>query len=334
MPAKWMKLPKSLLLIFTLILPLLIQVLACSLVQGLPGQEAGATITALQQTINAGPATQTPLPTPLPTQAPSTSQATEPAAAPSPQPAATTTGASNPPANLEALIKSANILLFEDITGNLDIYRYVAAAFERLGLKPYDVGDAQGRLKTALMGGPGQGKAWDLIVIAAEDRDQVQGEFFEYLENILDQGKTAVILETWYLDQISQGTAKPILMRCGVDVVSWVGVSHSPSDLKIYPLISNSPLLNEVVSVSQFRIADYWPYEFQGNLMNLNGMGDAQLILGIDPKNVNGNGVLANCFNSRLILQTFSSHNYLDETSVSLWMNYIHYALRMHFSTQ
>jgi len=66
------------------------------------------------------------------------------------------------------------------------------------------------------------------------------------------------------------------------------------------------------------------------DVMFLTGTGDAQLVLGTRPDEPNSYGVLAECYNGRLILQTMSTHNYLDETMVTLWANYIHYALRKH----
>jgi len=58
-------------------------------------------------------------------------------------------------------------------------------------------------------------KPWDPVLIAAEERSGIQGEIFELLESVLARG-SAVILETWYLDEIKEGAVKPILMRCGV----------------------------------------------------------------------------------------------------------------------
>lgn len=317
-----------------LLLPLLAQVIACSL----PGigevntNDSSATITAMQATINAVAVTATPQPTspPSPTPLPPTQPPPTQELPTLPPPPAISPQA---PANLEEIILSSRVLLYEDVAGNPEVFRYVAAAMERLGFRKgsyVDLGDAQGRLMDRMIGNAPDGQPWDLIIIAAEDRTGIQGTFFEILEGILNAGKTSVILEAWYLDEVHLGTAKPILLRCGVDVANWFGGSRTPADLKIYAYQPDHPLLNEVVSVRAFRIADYWPYEDQGDLMFLTGTGDAQLVLGTRPDEPNGYGVLAECYNSRLILQTMSTHNYLDETMVSLWANYIHYALRKH----
>jgi hypothetical protein len=282
--------------------------------EALPPTQAPATPTS-----EPGPTFVLP-PTPLPPAVQPPAQVTTNSNAPTALP---------PASSIDPKFKSANILLYEDIAGNSDLTRYVSASLKRLGLPFTDLGDAQGRLKQALLSGA-NGKPWDLVIIAAEDRNGVQGEFFQILEQVLAQG-TSVILEAWHLDEIREGAAKPVLLRCGVDVVNWFGGSRSPSALAIYPLQPNHPVLNLVIPVKQFRVADYWPYEDQGDLMYLTGTGDAQLILGThqnDPKNY---GVLAECMKGHLILQTYASHNYTNDTSVPLWMNYIDYALQQHF---
>jgi len=41
--------------------------------------------------------------------------------------------------------------------------------------------------------------------------------------------------------------------------------------------------------------------------------------------------VLATCYEGRVILQTFSNHDYRYNEIVPLWQNYIHYTLKNHF---
>ena len=148
---------------------------------------------------------------------------------------------------------------------------------------------------------------------------------------ILNQGKTSVILEAWYLDEINEGAVKPILMQCGVDAHNYFGSSRSPQELIIYPLVRDHPILNEPVPITDYKIADYWPYEDLGDLMYLNGLGDAQFILGRKDRNPEEEGVLTTCMNNRLLLLTLNTHNYMDETLVPLWMNMINFALETHF---
>jgi hypothetical protein len=320
------------LLALILLLPFLVQGLACSvpsLASGTPTQDTAATIAALNATITAQAATPTQAPAPTQPPAMPTSPPGPPA---TPIPPAATPPPTPNSADFSAWATNASILLFEDIAGNPEVFRYVIPALERLGLKNIDdVGDAQGRLKERMLGGAPGGKPWDLVIIAAEDRSGVQGEFFDYLESILGQG-SAVILEAWYLDEVSEGAVKPILMRCGVGAYNWFGGSRDSSALKLWALQPDHPLLNNPLVVKDFRIADYWPYEDQGDLMYLTGTGDAQFVIGSIANVQNDGGVLTTCLGGQLIIQTFSSHNYLDETSVQLWANYISYALSWRYN--
>jgi hypothetical protein len=232
---------------------------------------------------------------------------------------------------IEDLLQTAQILLYEDIVANIEVRRYISVALDRLGLHYEDLGDAIGHLRDRMRTGAPNGKPWDLIIISAEDRGGIEGEFFQYMENSLNQG-SAVILEAWYLDEIKDGTIKPILTSCGLEVAPYIGATGSSNDLILYPLIPNHPLLNEVISITDFKISDYYPYDELGNLMYLTGGGDGELIVGINKNTPNSDGVLAFCRGGQLILQTFSSHSYLEETMVPLWQNYIHSTLRIHFS--
>lgn len=298
--------------------------------------DVNATTTALQATINglANPTAtatraftatpQPPAPTAIPpTIAPPTAAPAQPTAPP-PAPTA--------PANLEQRITNSNVLLFEDIAGNPEVFRYVLPALERLGINASgitDTGDAQGRLLENMQRNSPSGNPWDLIIIAAEDRAGISGTFFEVLENILAQGNTSVILESWYLDKINQGAAKPILLRCGLDVYDWPGPSVQMSP--VFALDQTHPVFNEVAKVQEFKVADYWQFADIGDLMYLTGTGDAKLLAGLKTGQADSDGVIAECMNSRLILQTMSSHNYMDDTMVPLWMNYVHYILRKHY---
>ena len=69
-------------------------------------------------------------------------------------------------------MKTANILLYEDMTTRLDTIRYVKPVLDKMGLKYKDDGAAGGWLKDDVAKGPGEGKPWDLVIIAAEDKER------------------------------------------------------------------------------------------------------------------------------------------------------------------
>lgn len=320
-----------------LVAVLFLQTACGSSILGGSSDDSQATIAALQATINAPTVTPVPTNTPEPTPIPPT--AVPPTQAPPPtvaaQPTVSQAQAPQAPANLEELIANSNVLLYEDVAGYPNVYRYVAASLDRLGFRRgdnfVDVGDAEGRLLDQMLGGTApNGKPWDLIIIANEMYDDViSGEFFETLEGILARGDTYVILEHYNLEELHFGTVKPVLLRCGVDVRQW-NVS-SPNDLNLYIPDQNHPSVSELVKITGFRVADTWSRGSDvGDLMYKTTTGDAKIVLKTRPLVGDDTeyAALVECINGHLLLQTTSTHNYLDETMVSMWANNIHYMLR------
>lgn len=323
---------------------LLLQAACAPLLGRSSNNDSQATIAALQATINAPTATavptNTPLPTPIPpTVAPPPTQAPPPTVAPQPeqpvQPTEASVQAPQAPENIEDLILNSNVLLYEDVAGYPDVFRYVAAAMERLGFRRgdnyVDVGDAQGRLLTGLETGMApNGKPWDLVIIASEVRSAIQGDYFQAIEGLLANSDTNVIMEHYYLDDIQNGTAKALLLRCGVKVREWN--YGAINDLDLFIKDPEHPSVNELVKITGFSKSDTWSAygDDVGDLMYKTTTGDAKFLLttrspvGDDREYA----ALAECIDGRLILQTTSTHNYIDESMVSLWANNIHYMLR------
>ncbi len=237
--------------------------------------------------------------------------------------------------DLKSFMKTANILLYEDIVNYPQLSRYVKKTLDGMGLNYKDDGSAKGWFKNDLLaGGPG-GKPWDLVIIAAESRSNVSGEFFEYTMNVLNQG-TSVIVEAWYLDQISQGTVSTILSKCGVDVTNYVGKERSLLDLLIWPISGvDHPILHEPNSGLNFsKAVNFWPYEDLGDLVTATERGDAQILMGRKPQEKSRNGVLTTCLNGKLTLMTFSSHSFTYQTVSPLWENMITYALKVRMANR
>lgn len=237
--------------------------------------------------------------------------------------------------SFEDWIKTARILLFEDIVGIPRVNRYVKDTLEimvsKYGISYDNVGSAKGWLKERLIFGAEGGVPWDVIIIAAEMRAGVSGELFEYLEDNLNKG-TSVILESWYLDQISEGKIKPILKRCGVKLTNYVGsMSRKPIDLVLWPLTTH-PILTEPNNYAKLtNVIYFWDPNDLGDYMELTGEGDAQLLIGRKVGETTRLGTLAVCLKGQLILQTFSSHNYYEDAMNIAWENYIWNALKTRF---
>lgn len=229
---------------------------------------------------------------------------------------------------LKARMKTANILLYEDMVGKMDTNRYVQNTLDRMGLNYTDIGSAKGWLKSNLLGGAPGGGAWDLVIVAAESKSGVSGEFFEYVTSALDAG-SAVILEVWYLDQTYTGTAAPLLARCGVEFdKDWRKVP--PSRMVMFPVNGAHPILNEPNTGLSFTdVTSYWAYEYDiGDWMKLTPGSNAQLVVGTSTSDTMAHGTVTVCLDGQLILQTFSSHQLTFNAMRPVWENYIYQALK------
>jgi hypothetical protein len=172
------------------------------------------------------------------------------------------------------------------------------------------------------------------VILAVEMRTDVSGEYFDYLNDVLDAG-SSVIVEAWHLDEISQGAISPILSHCGVSVYQYPTEGWDINDALIWPLPgSDSPLLQQPNSGMRFTKArDTWFYSFDlGSRMALTGQGDAQFLLGTNAQDSTRHGVLATCMKGQFTLQTFSSHTFPYDVMYPLWENYIYNALKVRYA--
>lgn len=290
-------------------------------------QALEATNAALQATL-AAPVSQ-PNPPTLPPPAPEEAEPGNPVATQPPVVEETEVSGES----FQSWMETASILLYEDMIGDPRVFRYVQEALDQMGLAYEDVGNAQGWLKERLNLGAAGGRPWDLIIIAAEMRQQISGEYFEYLEKALDQN-TSVIIESWYLDSISEGKARPILRECGVKLKQYPGSYGSYMDLVLWPINGVfHPVLTEPFNYVKLTKGTYfWPPDDLGSLMDLTGDGDAVLLVGRKIDEQRRHGAVAVCLGGQLTLQTFSSHNYPRETMHEIWQNYIYNALKVRFS--
>jgi len=224
---------------------------------------------------------------------------------------------------LERRIKASKILLFENLSGSRQI-RYAKKALDDGGYFYLDVGSATGWFKDQLL----SNEEWDLVIVAAEARREFGGEYFEYIHDQVKRG-SALIIEFWDIDNAPAGRIKPLLNDCGVDFQSdW----FDPEMRSIFWLKSDHPLLNE-------------PHQISNKLRESQSLwrGDKGDLLLIDPVNKGGeliagtsglwdvdHGTLANCMNGRMVIQTFSSHEYAMEDMILLWQNYIYNTLKNH----
>jgi len=275
------------------------------------------------------PPTQTPLPTytpyPTPTVPPQATATNAPAAtAVQPSPV--------PTQDVMVKIRSANILVFEDIQGYPDLDMRISKALNGLGLsggKVVKVGDAVGDFMTNL----NSGTKWDLIIIGAEARSGVRGEFWDMINEQLNHN-VAVVAEVWYLDQIASGRISPVLMRCGVQFQrNWTRApGYDIYNYSVYWLDQFNPIFSTPNVVEPLvGPTIYWMND-AGDLIKLAPGSNATLLAGISQSQKSNYGVLASCLDGRMILQTFSTHDYKQSATVALWQNYIVNSLKAHFA--
>jgi len=250
-----------------------------------------------------------------------------------------TTPSEPPPVEVDydAMMKDANILLYEDIVNQPKLARYVKKTLDSMGLNYKDDGSAKGWLKSDLLSGGPNGKGWDLIIIALEYRTGISGEYFTYVNQALNSG-ASVILEIWYLDQISGGEVSTILTKCGVEVDrNYVGKNRAPEDIIVWPLpgANENPVMQDPNGGLTFtKVWTTWSYDDLGDLMQLTGRGDAQLLLGTLATSNKDHGVLTVCMDGKFTLMTFSSHSYPYNVTYPLWENMITNALKVRFAGQ
>jgi len=233
--------------------------------------------------------------------------------------------------DMSTMLASANILLFEDMVNDPTVLRYYRDTLERMGLNYTDVGSAKGKLKAELYSGAPDGKPWDLIILASEYKGSISGEFFDYVNDALDKG-SSVILETWYLDKVHTGTARSILVRCGVEYeTNWIRVP--PQMMSMYPLDPDHPILQEPNSGLTFTdTTSHWAYDYDiGDYMKLSQKDDATLVLGTRATDKTSRGTVTVCIDDRMILQTFNSHNLTFDKMRPLIENYIYNTLKARF---
>jgi hypothetical protein len=229
----------------------------------------------------------------------------------------------------ERQLRSAKILLFEDMSAS----RYIRIVKEALDQSDYfyqDVGSAKGWFKTQLL----SPMKWDLVIAAAEADRAFGGEFFEYIDRQLADGAAAVV-ENWDIDLAPAGKAGLLLRRCGVRFdADW----FEPRMRVFYWLQPDDPIFNQPYKMpSQLHNATrIWSGDI-GDLLEIdhsldgNG-GNPKLLAGINPQIKDRHALLVSCLNGRLTLQTFRTHEYQHDEMLDLWKNYIYQALKSYFA--
>jgi len=237
-----------------------------------------------------------------------------------PSPAPTEVQATPTP-DVEARIQDAKILVYEN-TDERGIGMWIRDALDGMNLDYTHTGSYSGHFMEYL----NSGTIYDLIIVGAEDKDKISGEFWDVINTRLIRDKAALIAEIWYLDSEANGPISKIMSGCGIRYERDWDVAES-----IYRWDPTHPIFNEPNTVLPLLHYDrYWANQ-TGDKIRRGSGGDATLLAGLMASPSSNGAVLATCYEGRVIIQTFSDHDYHQEDIIPLWQNYIHYTLKNHF---
>lgn len=233
--------------------------------------------------------------------------------------------------SFEDWLQDTNILVYDDMYGEGEP-QVVENALDGLGLgrNTKNVRDAMGDFLSNM----NSSTEWDLIIVAAESRSSISGEYFDVIADQIDRG-SAVILEVWYIDDIFFGRIQPVMQRCGISLHrEWERKTNANlNEYLVYLLEPGDPLFSEPNAISMLIPYDVLWWGDAGDLLELNPGSDAVLMGGTQAKEHSAYGLIAECLEGRMIWQTFSTHDYRTQEMINLWQNYIINTLRARFES-
>lgn len=226
-----------------------------------------------------------------------------------------------PTQDFDALIKSAKILVYEN-TDERGWGMWIQDALNGMGLTYTQTGSYSGHFMEYL----NSGTKYDLIIVGAEDKDKISGEFWDVINTRLVRDKAALIAEIWYLDREANGPISKILNGCGIRYQKDWDVAES-----IYWWVPDHPVFNEPNTVLPLIHYNRMWANQTGDKIRLGSGGDAVLLAGLTTKPSSDGAVLATCYQGRVIIATYSDHDYHQSDIIPLWQNYIYNTLKNHF---
>ena len=247
-------------------------------------------------------------------------QAQQPPAAEQPTQPPPPTDVPDPMAGMDEKIRNAKVLIFED-TDELGIGQWIEDTVVRMGIKNFvQTNDYSGNFMEKL----NSSTKWDLILIGAEAKTKVQGEFWDAIM-VHVNNKAAVVAEIWILDILGGGRIKQFTSECGVSYSGNYDLAESIYWWdQFHPVFTTPNMVDPLIHYSR-----YWGNQ-TGDKLRVSG-GDAKLIAGDRTRPHSDGGLIAVCMDGRTIIQTFSNHDYHEDQIKDLWENYITYTLTNHF---
>jgi len=236
-------------------------------------------------------------------------------------------------------IRNAKVLVYDDSFGSYDSFgRLVDSriddaidAMDIEGGNIIKVHDAMGNFMTEL----NSGTKWDLIIVGAESRNNIRGEFWDIIGDHINDN-VAVIAEVWYLDQIAGGRIAPVLSGCGIAFEkNWYRdptIEINLNNYLVYILEPDSPLFTTPNTMGMLIPTSDYAWEGDvGDRVKLATGGKATLMAGSLPKERSRYGLITSCYEGRVVFQTFDTHDYKIKDMIPMWQNYVTYTLTNHF---
>ena len=231
--------------------------------------------------------------------------------------------------SFEDWLEDTEILLYDDMYGEGEPL-VIENALEGLGLgsNTTNVRDAMGDFLKNM----NSAVNWDLIIVGAESRDNISGEYFDVIADQVDR-ESSFIFEVWYVDDIISGRIQPVFQRCGITFHrDWQRARNANlNDYLVYLLEPGDPLFSEPNVINMLIPYDVLWWGDAGDMLKLNPGSDAVLLAGAQSKEHSSYGLIAECMDGQMIWQTFSTHDYRHQDMINLWQNYIYNTLRARY---
>lgn len=254
----------------------------------------------------------TETPTPLPTQTPDAAELTR---------------------QFEARILSANVLVYDEPDAQGRLVPRLGKALEGMrfsGGNVVNTNNYLGNFDRLLRNG-----GWDLVIMAVENRDRTELGSLGVLDGIMNHVNSggALIVETWNLDEDQSALGQFMLSICNAHVEKdWHHATGNYIDFYIPALLPDSSVFNKPNSVTMpLQPSIFWPGD-AGDLIRIDPNGQNHILAGLLSDDPNNYGLLTSCQGGRVVLQTFSTHDYTLYDTVRLWQNMMYYTLSNRFA--
>lgn len=257
----------------------------------------------------------------------------------------------DPAQQIKERVRAANILVYDNPDEKLRLVPRLNKAIAASNFSGGNVvytGNYLGNFDRLL-----RSQNWDLVVLAVESRDTVDLGKLGLLDPInqhLARGG-ALIVETWNLDEDPSALAGLALNVCNAhiekdwhrgnetddangDSESDAAGGYAFADFIIYPSQSAGDIFTTPEKVNlPLRPTIFWEGD-AGDLIRIDPGGDSISLAGLPSQDPNNYSLLTSCLGGRMILQTFSTHDYPVTETLRLWENMMNYTLTNAFLQQ